>query len=169
MDSEKTLSHFINESQNIVNKDFKKKIKIAILSTYTLNGLKEIIHVKCAENGILASVYEGPYNQHSQEILNVNSNFYKFKPDMVFLIIDSRNIFEELYHFPYSKPINQKKSFVTEKISEINYLVDFFTKQCDSTMILSNLNISTDSSSSISEQKLDCLTDSVCARMPPLL
>ena len=155
MNSKKTLSDFINESSQLIHKNFKKKIRIALLSSYTINGLKEIIHVKCAEHGISASIYEGPYNQYSQEILNVNSNFYKFKPDMVFLIIDSRNIFEELYHFPYSKPINQKKSFVTEKISEINYLVDFFTKQCDSTMILSNLNISTDSSSSISEQKLD--------------
>jgi len=155
MNSKKTLSYFINESSQLIHKNFKEKIRIALLSSYTINGLKEIIHVKCAEHGILASIYEGPYNQYSQEILNVNSNFYKFKPDMVFLIIDSRNIFEELYHFPYSKSINQKKSFVTEKISEINYLVDFFTKQCNSTMILSNLNISTDSSSSISEQKLD--------------
>ena len=73
----------------------------------------------------------------------------------IFLIIDSRDIFDELYHFPYSKPIDQKKLWITEKISEINYLVDFFTKQCNSTMIISNLNIPTDSSYGISEQKSD--------------
>ena len=155
MDSEKTLSHFINESQNIMNKDFKKKIKIAILSSYTLNGLKEIIHVKCAENGILASVYEGPYNQHSQEILNVDSNLYKFKPDMVFLIVDSRSIFDQLYHFPYSKSIEQKKSFVSEKIYEIKHLIDFFTKQANTTMIVSNLSIPSNSAYGIAEQKTD--------------
>ena len=98
MDSEKTLSYFINESEKLVHKKFKKKIRIALLSSYTVNGLKEIVQVKCAEYGISASIYEGPYNQYSQEILNVNSNFYKFKPDIVFLIIDSRDIFDELYH-----------------------------------------------------------------------
>jgi FkbH-like protein len=155
MNSEKTLSYFINESKKLMDKKFKKKIRIALLSSYTINGLKEILDVKCAECGILASIYEGPYNQYSQEVLNTNSDFYKFKPDIVFLIIDSRNIFDELYHFPDSKPIDQKKSFVTEKISEINHLVDFFTKQCNATMIISNLNIPTDSSYGISEQKLD--------------
>jgi FkbH-like protein len=155
MNSEKTLSYFINESEKLVDKKFKKKIRIALLSSYTVNGLKEIVQVKCAEYGILASIYEGPYNQYSQEILNVNSNFYKFKPDIVFLIIDSRDVFDELYHFPYLKPIDQKKLGVIEKISEINYLVDFFTKQSNATMILSNLNIPNDSTYGISEQKLD--------------
>jgi FkbH-like protein len=153
MNSEKTLSYFINESEKLIDKKFKKKIRIALLSSHTINGLKEIVHVKCAEYGILASIYEGPYNQYSQEILNVNSNFYKFKPDIVFLIINSRDIFDELYHFPYSKSIDQKKVWVTEKISETNYLIDFFTKQCNATMIISNLNIPTDSSYGISEQK----------------
>ena len=110
MDSEKTLSYFINESEKLVHKKFKKKIRIALLSSYTVNGLKEIVQVKCAEYGISASIYEGPYNQYSQEILNVNSNFYKFKPDIVFLIIDSRDIFDELYHFPYLKSTEQKKN-----------------------------------------------------------
>ena len=94
MNSEKTLSYFINESPKLIDKNLKKKIRIALLSSHTINGLKEIIHVKCAEYGISASIYEAPYNQYSQEILNVNSNFYKFKPDIVFLIIDSRNIFD---------------------------------------------------------------------------
>jgi FkbH-like protein len=155
MNSEKTLSYFINESKKLMEKKFKKKIRIALLSSYTINGLNEIVHVKCAEYGISASIYEGPYNQYSQEILNVNSNFYKFKPDIVFLIIDSRNIFDELYHFPYSKPIDEKKLWITEKISEINYLINFFTKQCNATMIISNLNIPTASSYGISEQKSD--------------
>jgi len=155
MNSEKTLSYFINESEKLMDKKFKKTIRIALLSSYTVKGLKEIVQVKCAEYGISASIYEGPYNQYAQEILNLDSNFYKFKPDIVFLIIDSRDIFDELYHFPYSKSIDQKKLWVTKKISEINDLVNFFTKQSNATMILSNLNIPNDSPYGISEQKLD--------------
>jgi FkbH-like protein len=155
MNSEKTLSYFINESPKLINKNFKKKIRIALLSSHTINGLKEIIHVKSAQYGILASIYEAPYNQYAQEILNVNSNFYKFKADIVFLIIDSRDIFDELYHFSDSQPIEEKKYFVSEKISEIDSLVSFFTKQSNATMILSNLNIPTNLSHGIAEQKLN--------------
>lgn len=153
MNSEETLSYFINKSNELSDQNFTKKIKIALLSSYTINGLKEILHVKSVEHGIFASIYEGPYNQYSQEILNTTSDFYKFQPDITFLIIDSRDIFDELYHFPFLKSIDQKKSFVTEKISELKYLINFFTEQTNSMMILSNLNIPT--SYGISELKSD--------------
>lgn len=153
MNSEETLSYFINKSNELIGKNFQKKIKIALISSYTINGLKEILHVKSAKYGISASIYEGPYNQYSQEILNPTSNFYKFKPDIVFLIIDSRNIFDELYYFPFLEPTAQKKSFVSEKISEIKNLIDFFTKQSNAMLIFSNLNIPTNTSYDISELK----------------
>jgi len=155
MNSEETLSYFINKSNELIEKDFSKKIKIALLSSFTINGLKEILQVKSAELNISASVYESSYNQYSQEMLNKNSNLYKFKPDIVFLIIDSRTIFDELYHFPFSKSIEQKEFFINEKISELKNLIDFFTNQSDTMMVLSNLNIPTTSSYGISELKFD--------------
>lgn len=154
MSSEENLSYYINESQKIKNKELKNKIKIAILSSYTHNGLKEIMDVKCVENNILATVYEGAYNQFSQEILDQKSNLYKFQPNILFLLLDSRHIFEDLYHFPDSKSISQKKSFVEERILEIKHLVDFFRKQSNSMIVVSNLNIPSDSSYGISEQKI---------------
>ena len=154
MSSEENLSYYINESQKIKNKELKNKIKIAILSSYTHNGLKEIMDVKCVENNILATVYEGAYNQFSQEILDQKSNLYKFQPNILFLLLDSRHIFEDLYHFPDSKSISQRKSFVEERILEIKHLVDFFRKQSNSMIVVSNLNIPSDSSYGISEQKI---------------
>jgi len=155
MNSEKTLSYFINKSNELVGKSFPKKIKIALLSSFTINGLKEIIQVKSSELNISASVYESPYNQYSQEILNKNSSFYKFKPDIVFLIIDSRTIFDELYHFPFSKSIQQKKIFIDEKILELKNLINYFVSNSDATMVLSNLNVPSSSSYGISESKLE--------------
>ena len=102
MPEEKSLSDYINESDEIT-KVFDKKIRIALLSSFTINGLTEILKVKSAERSISSIVvYEAPYNQYSQEILNKKSNLYKFLPDITFLILDSRKIFGEIFRLPYS-------------------------------------------------------------------
>ena len=43
---EKNLSEYISLSKNIDELKFDKKIKVAILSIFTLNGLDETLHVK---------------------------------------------------------------------------------------------------------------------------
>ena len=91
MPEEKSLSDYINKS-NEITKVFDRKIRISLLSSFTINGLSEILKVKSAKRHISCMVYEAPYNQYSQEILNKNSNLYKFLPDITFLIIDTRNI-----------------------------------------------------------------------------
>ena len=45
-------------------------MKIAILSSFTLNGLSEILHVKCSELGIGYRSFVAGYNQYAQELIN---------------------------------------------------------------------------------------------------
>ena len=49
MSDEEKLSVYLNKSKLLSNVDFEKKIRIAILGSFTLNGLEETIRVKCAE------------------------------------------------------------------------------------------------------------------------
>ncbi len=96
MTIEYPLSHYISESQNLNNKSLGKTIKVAILSSFTINGLSETLQVKCANRNINCIPYIGGYNQYNQEILDVNSNLYKFSPNLTFLILDLRSIMGEL-------------------------------------------------------------------------
>ena len=75
MPEEKSLSDYINKS-NEITKAFDRKIRISLLSSFTINGLSEILKVKSAERCISCVVYEAPYNQYSQEILN---HYHKLK------------------------------------------------------------------------------------------
>ena len=63
---EKTLSEYMTLSKNIEDLNFDKKLKVAILSSFTLNGLNEILHVKCSELGIQYQSYVAGYNQYSR-------------------------------------------------------------------------------------------------------
>lgn len=154
MPEEKTLSDYINKS-NEITKVFDRKIRISLLSSFTINGLSDVLKVKSEERCISCVVYEGPYNQYSQEILNKNSNLYKFLPDITFLILDTRNIFGEVFRFPYSISYLERKKNVENKINEVKNLLDNYVKNSNSKIIVTKLNIPSFSPNGIFESKTE--------------
>ena len=88
MMKEERLSYYITQSKIIDLNSYEKEIKIAILGSFTLNGLSEVLQVKCRESKIKFISHVGEYNQYAQEILNPKSNLYQFKPDITFLLLD---------------------------------------------------------------------------------
>ena len=155
MTTEQKLSHYINKAGELIGRTFGKKIRIGILCSFTINGLEETIRVKSAEKNIECITYMGGYNQYNQEILNQESNLYKFSPDITFLIIDTRNIFGDLFHFPYSISVSERKNFVEQKLKEIQNLANTFTGRTKSKLVIANFAIPTYSSHGIFETKTE--------------
>lgn len=153
MTMEQKLSYYINKASELQSKSFGKKVKIAILSSFTVNGVEETLRVKCAEKNIECVTYVGSYNQYNQEILDQNSKLYKFDPDICFLLIDTRNIIGDLFHFPYSISEQEKRNLVDSKITEIKKLTDIFTSKTKSKLVVTNFHIPSYSSYGISETK----------------
>jgi len=102
----------------------KKGIKIALLSSFTVNGIKEVLSVKCHEFGVNAEFYVSGYNQYAQEILDTNGSLYKFEPDLIILFIDARSVFGDNYLLPYSIGDQQRKKFVEGKLEELKSLAE---------------------------------------------
>ena len=154
MPKENSLSDYINKS-NKITKVFDRKIRISLLSSFTINGLSEILKVKSAERNISCTVYEAPYNQYSQEILNQDSELYKFSPELTFLIIDTRNIFGDIFRFPYSVSSSDRKKIVEKTNREIKNLVDKFVEKTNSKLVITKLNIPSFSPNGIIESKTE--------------
>ena len=154
MPKENSLSDYINKS-NKITKVFDRKIRVSLLSSFTINGLSEILKVKSTERGISCMVYEAPYNQYSQEILNKKSNLYKFLPDITFLILDTRNIFSEIFRFPYSISHLERAKIIENKINEIKNLLDKYIENSNSKIIITKLNIPSFSPNGIFESKTE--------------
>jgi len=150
---EKTLSEYLTLSKNIDDLKFEKKLKVAILSSFTINGLDEILHVKCSEIGINYQSYLGGYNQYNQEFLNPESDYYKFSPDITFLIIDIRNFLGDHFHYPYNISNNERKLLVKEKISHLENIIQNFEKYSSSKLVITNFNIPHYSPNGIIETK----------------
>jgi FkbH-like protein len=141
MDYEKSLSEYILDSQKIEINDYKYKIKLAFLSSFTINGLSESLKVKCSQKQIFSSTYVAGYNQYNQEILDEKSKLYSFSPDITFLILDTRSIFGDLFHFPYSVTKLERKNFVDEKINDLLNLIKKFNETSTSKLIITNLGL----------------------------
>jgi len=154
MPEEYSLSHYINKSKKTTG-EFNKKIRIGLLSSFTINGLKEVLHVKSAERNISCMIYEAPYNQYSQEILNQDSDLYKFLPEITFLIIDTRNILGDIFRFPYSISSSEREKFIEKKFNEIKNLADKFVKKTNSKLVITKLNIPSFSPNGIFESKIE--------------
>ena len=154
MPEENSLSDYINKS-NEITKEFDKKIRVALLSSFTINGLSDVLKVKSAERNISCMVYDAPYNQYSQEILNKKSELHKFLPDITFLILDARNIFGEIFRFPYSISQLERKKILENKIKEVKNLINNYIKNLNSKIIVTKLNIPSFSPNGIIESKTE--------------
>ena len=155
MYSEKKLSYYITKSKTLDYKKFEKKLRIAILSSFTLNGLIEILKVKCAEQKVECIGFASGYNQYNQDILNKNSELYRFSPELSFLILDTRTILGNLFYSPYSLTLTQRKAFVENKVNELLDLARTFVKTSQSKLVISNFVIPTYSPFGIFENKTE--------------
>ena len=153
MPSEEKLSSYLNKSKLVSNSNYAKKIRIAILGGFTLNGLEETMRVKCDEKKIQCTTYVSGYNQYNQEILDEKSQLYKFSPDITFLVIDCRNVFGELFLNPYSLSAEERKQFVQTKSDEIINLAKTLVKKSNSKLIISNFSIPSYSPIGINETR----------------
>ena len=152
---EKSLSEYITEAKKINDLKFNKKLKVAILSSFTLNGLDESLHVKCSKLGIKYHSHIAGYNQYNQELLDSKSDLYSFSPDVTFLILDIRKFFGEYFYKLHTVSNSEKESFVKEKINEIENLIINFEKNLNSKLVITNFNIPYYSPNGIIETKME--------------
>lgn len=153
METERKLYEYISKAKKILDEPFNKKINVAILSSFTIKGLEDIIKVKCHENKVSSKTYLAGYNQYQQEILNEESGLHQFKPDIVFIILDTRHILGDLFNLPYDVTQDERKDAIENKSNEIIKLILKLSKNTESKIIFSNFNTPTYSPYGICEEK----------------
>jgi FkbH-like protein len=150
---EPNLSYFIAKARSIGGRVFQKKIKVAFLSSFTINGIEEALRVKCAESDIACATYTCAYGQYNQDILNQSSKLYEFSPDITFIIIDTRTVMSTLFYTPYATPVNERRSYIDKRVADFVNLVRIFKNRTDSKLILTNCSVPTYSPYGICEGK----------------
>jgi FkbH-like protein len=135
---EEKLSYYINRAKTLEVKQHEKVIRVAVLSSFTLNGLEETLRVKCDELNVNCITFVSGYNQYNQEIFNEKGKLYEFNPDITFLILDVRDILDRAFYAPYSYTVEERKQLIARKISELENLIGTFIQNSKSKLVLSN-------------------------------
>ncbi len=161
MKNEENLAYFLNEAKNIKPRELGKKLRVAFLASSTINGFEETMRVKCYQKGIDCITYVADYNQYNQEILNQNSELYQFKPDITFLILDTRHILGEHFFSWYSVPHSDRKEIIDTKHEEIQNICRTFQENFDSKLVVTSLQIPNYSPYGISEGEDYGLKDAI--------
>lgn len=75
----------------------RPQARVALLSSFTLRGVEEALRAACAREGIGLVFYAGGYQQYAQEILSPEGALYRFRPALVFLVLDARSLLGDLW------------------------------------------------------------------------
>ena len=102
---------------------FSVDIKMAFLSTFTVEPLVDFFVVEGAAHKVAVEHYIGGYDQVEQEILNPESRLYSFSPQITVLL-------------PGAEWIHGDSE---QRISHLSMLVQSFKKNCKGVLVLCNL------------------------------
>jgi FkbH-like protein len=145
----------MSKANSIKDITFSRKIRVAILSSFTINGLEESLTVKCAERNIECVTYNSPYNQYNQDILSSTSSLYEFSPNLTFMIIDTRTILSSLFYNPYSASTSERREYIDNRVNELVTLVKKFISVSDSKLVVANFHAPVYSPYGICETKTE--------------
>jgi len=74
-----------------------RHLRVAFLAGYTIQGFPEVVRAMGIFHNLWIESYQAPYNQVTQEVLNPESTLYSFNPDMVYLLLDTGNILDQMH------------------------------------------------------------------------
>lgn len=60
-------------------------VRLALLSSFTIDGLKPFLDVECRASQLVPSLYLAPFNSWEREVRDPGSALYAFDPEIVFL------------------------------------------------------------------------------------
>lgn len=149
-----TFSEYLKRSKGI-EEGSKKPLKVAFASNFTIDGLGEICKVKSAEMNVFLQTKNLDYGQYAQNILDGNSELYKFDPGLTFLMLDIENYFGEMLEFPYRLKEDGRKKLVEDSFEELKGLILKFLQTSNSKLVVNSFLVPINSSRGILEEKED--------------
>lgn len=147
------LARKIDQSAGLEELSVLTRVKIAILSSFNVGGIRETLLVKSVQAGFFPEIYVGGYNQYNQEILDPNSHLYQFRPDLVFLLVDTLTVAGETYLQPYSFTDDDRKRWVKLTLESTLSLIAVLKSHSNAKIVIHNFEIPTHSPLGILEVK----------------
>jgi FkbH-like protein len=132
----------------------EKRIKIALLSSFTIDPLGIYIDIKSRIAHLHPEIYIAPFNQYQQEIFDENSGLYAFKPEIILLAVQADVLLNENFmsEFVKSSDLEQHQ---TEIIKLFQTIVPMLTQRTDALVLVNNFIVPSFTPYGILDNKAD--------------
>jgi FkbH-like protein len=94
-------------------------LRIAIVGTMTTEFVARALAIACVQENVFPLIEQAPYGAFHQEILDPNSNLYRFKPQIVVLVIGWRDCVTEL---PLNADAEAARAAIGKRVDELDKL-----------------------------------------------
>ena len=115
-------------------------LKVALLSSFTSEFLHDPIIAYAFLDGIRVEIFQAGFGQYQQEILDADSDLYRWKPDVVILAVEGE-VWAPFLYDRYEPDIGAKKNrmITQEPQSTITNLLRTFRSRCTVPLFIHNL------------------------------
>lgn len=129
-----SLDYFDLLKESKLLNDFvgNKVIRLAILADFASQHLVPLLKTHCARHNIKLELYEASYDSIDVEILNTESQLYKFEPNYIAILLSTEKLKARLY------AAIDRKGFATDAIDRLSNLWITIKNNSHATIIQSN-------------------------------
>lgn len=119
-----------------------RTVNIAFLGNCTTNYIGQALRNECEKYEIDAAIYDAPYNQYNQEILDTESGFYKSNPEVAVLFLEGRLLFPDWYELETLMGDPQKKwDLVQSKLDLLISVIESIRANSGAMVIANNFRL----------------------------
>jgi FkbH-like protein len=115
-------------------------LRMALLGNVTLDLLPRYIRVWCAREGLFLDSYTAGYGQHFQAILSEDSTILRYKPDIVFLALEARELGGERLAQYGALSGAERRVLVTEMLETVERWITLALERLSATLLIANFS-----------------------------
>ena len=134
-------SYVLNQFEKIREAVPVRSCRLAILRSFTVEPVAHLLRASVAVAGIDLILHVGGFNAYAQEMLDPESEFYRFAPDVAILAVQSRDIAPDLWAGFADLSADQVVSAVARVSDEIRNCVEALRSRSNCHLVIHTFEI----------------------------
>lgn len=120
----------------------KTSINIALFGNCTTDYIARSLKSECGKYNISSNIYNCPYNQYNQQILDKESAFYASNPELTILFLEGKMLFSEWYEFEnLGYKAERKALLIKMAFDSLTYIIENIHSKSNTKIVLNNFKI----------------------------
>lgn len=131
--------YLLSKSKEIAAKLTLLNCRVALLRSFTVEPIIPLLQAAAFVQGIQVEVYLSDFNTYAQEILNPHSGLYQFKPDVVFLAVQTRDLVPNFWEGFADISLQECQETIEQTTNNLISLLEVFHKNSQASLVVHTL------------------------------